>query len=75
MRTAKTLIRLGGAQADLSLRWAHIHFVRFVMSWLICCKLMTLVTVLNMGHLPFYFKMYVITVAVLAILGSWGNSP
>ena len=23
------------AQADLSLRWAHIHFVGFVMSWLI----------------------------------------
>ena len=23
------------AQADLSLRWAHTHFVRFVMSWLI----------------------------------------
>ena len=22
------------AQADLSLRWAHTHFVRFVMSWL-----------------------------------------
>ena len=32
MRTAKTLIRLGGAQADLSLRWAHSHFVVFVMS-------------------------------------------
>ena len=28
MRTAKTLIR------DLSLRWAHSHFVEFVMSWL-----------------------------------------
>ena len=24
------------AQADLSLRWAHTHFVSFVMSWLIC---------------------------------------
>ena len=35
MRTAKALIRLGGAQADLSLRWAHIHFVGFVMSRLI----------------------------------------
>ena len=38
MRTAKTLIRLGGwadAQADLSLCWAHTHFVGFVMSWLI----------------------------------------
>ena len=47
-RTAKTLIRLGGcpaktqislggcdAQADLSLRWAHTHFVDFVISWLI----------------------------------------
>ena len=44
MRTAKTLIRLGGcslwsdwadAQADLSLRWAHSHLVGFVMSRLI----------------------------------------
>ena len=26
------------AQADLSLRWAHSHFVGFVMSWLIYCK-------------------------------------
>ena len=48
MRTAKTLIRLGGclavinvaqyeaktadAQADLSLRWAHTHCVGFVVS-------------------------------------------
>ena len=24
------------AQADLSLRWAHTHFVGFVMSWLMC---------------------------------------
>ena len=31
MRTAKALIRLGG---DLSLHWAHSHFVGFVMSWL-----------------------------------------
>ena len=29
MRTAKTLIRLGGAQADLSLRWAHMPFCWF----------------------------------------------
>ena len=43
MRTTKTLIRLGGcpgsdwadAQADLSLRWAHTHFVGFVMPRLI----------------------------------------
>ena len=27
MRTAKTLIRLGDAQSDLSLRWAHSQFV------------------------------------------------
>ena len=26
------------AQADLSLRWAHTHFVGIVMSWLICIK-------------------------------------
>ena len=32
MRTAKTLIRLGGCPADLSLRWAHTHFVGFDMS-------------------------------------------
>ena len=35
MRTAKTLIRLADAQADLSLPWAHSHFVGFVMSRLI----------------------------------------
>ena len=35
-RTVKTLIRLGGAQADLSLRWAHTYFVGSVMSWLRC---------------------------------------
>ena len=29
MQTAKTLIRLGGAQVDLSLRWAYTHFVGF----------------------------------------------
>ena len=34
MRTAKTLIRLADAQADLSLSWAHTHFVGFVVSWL-----------------------------------------
>ena len=26
MQTAKTLIRLGGCQADLSLRWARMPF-------------------------------------------------
>ena len=36
MRTAKTLIRLADAQADLSLRCTHIHFVGFVMRRLIC---------------------------------------
>ena len=35
MRTAKTLIRLGDAQADLSLHLAYSHFVGFVMSRLI----------------------------------------
>ena len=35
MRTAKTDQTLADAQADLSLRWAHSHFVGFVMSWLI----------------------------------------
>ena len=29
MRTAKSLITLANAQADLSLRWAHSHFVGF----------------------------------------------
>ena len=33
----KTLIRLGGCpEADLSLRWAHSHFISFVMRRLIC---------------------------------------
>ena len=31
MRTAKTLTRLADAQADIRLRWAHSHFVGFVM--------------------------------------------
>ena len=39
MRTAKTLIRLD-AKADLSLRWAHTHFVGFLMSWLISILLL-----------------------------------
>ena len=39
--TAKTLIRLGEAQADLTLRWAHNHIVGFVMLWLIFVKKMT----------------------------------
>ena len=31
------------AQADLSLRWAHTHFIGFVMSWLMCLwRLITL---------------------------------
>ena len=30
------LIDWADAQADLSLRWAHSHFVGFVMSRLIC---------------------------------------
>ena len=34
VRPAKTQISLG-TQADLSLRWAHTHFVGFVMRWLI----------------------------------------
>ena len=29
MRTAKTLIRLGDVQADLSLRWVHMSFCWF----------------------------------------------
>ena len=29
------------AQADLNLRWAHSHFVGFVMSWLICFCFLT----------------------------------
>ena len=31
-RLAKSLIRLGDAQADLSLRWTHNHIVGFVVS-------------------------------------------
>ena len=52
MRTAKTLIRLGGcpgsdwvdAQADLSLHWAHTHFVGLVMSWLKILTIHMLIT-------------------------------
>ena len=32
---AKTLIRLGGCPGWSEFRWAHSHFVGFVMSWLI----------------------------------------
>ena len=41
MRTAKTLIRLGGCQADLSLRWAHSHIVGFVVRRLKCFRLVS----------------------------------
>ena len=34
LSTRWRLIRLGRCQADLSLHWAHSHFVGFVMSWL-----------------------------------------
>ena len=34
MRTAKSLSDWADAQADLSVRWTHIHFVGFVMRWL-----------------------------------------
>ena len=53
MRTAKTLIRLGGCQADLSLRWAHTHFVGSDMRRLRChafskCD--------NLAEKPFYYR-------------------
>ena len=35
----RRLIRLGGSQADLSRRWAHSHFVGFVMRQPICYML------------------------------------
>ena len=33
------------AQADLSLRWAHSHFVGFVMRWLNLCKMIDACTI------------------------------
>ena len=39
------------AQADLSLRWAHTHFVGLVMSWLKCCILFSL-EILNYRNDP-----------------------
>ena len=42
MRTAKTLIRLGDAQADLSLPWAHTNLLVFFMHWLICVDFLSL---------------------------------
>ena len=33
-------MRTVDAQADLSLRWAHTHFVGFVMSWVILAVLL-----------------------------------
>ena len=35
MRTAKLRSDWADAQADLNLRWAHMHFVGFVITWLI----------------------------------------
>ena len=37
------------SQADLSLRWAHSHFVGFVMRWLICVPLATLRHMTNLS--------------------------
>ena len=50
MQTAKTLI--ADAQADLSLRWAHTHFVGFVMRRLI---LWSVIILLKSSHL-FYAR-------------------
>ena len=65
--TAKTLIRLD-AQADLSLRWAHSHFVGFVMRWLLCimfgCYSTTLSLLLydsvmvTLQHYHCFYKVY-----------------
>ena len=40
----------GDAQADLSLRWAHTHFVGFVMSWLICAIMVLIVKYCTGGY-------------------------
>ena len=45
MWTAKTLSRLGDALADLSLHWAHSHFVGLVMSRLKFSNLHAVLTV------------------------------
>ena len=64
MWTAKTLIRLGRCEADLSLRWAHTHFVGFVMRRLIYffrsesvdLRMMSIkVIMLQLGLTAFYF--------------------
>ena len=64
-RTAKTLIRRADAQADLSLRWAHSHFVGFVMSWLLCCrphfpfKPFSILSVINIAPLFWFFFLFI----------------
>ena len=40
------------AQADLSLRWAHTHFVGFVMRWLICYFSLDRIHVLREHRFP-----------------------
>ena len=40
-RTAKTLIGLGGCPGRSEFRWAHSHFVDFVMRRLIICLTVT----------------------------------
>ena len=42
------------AQTKLSLRYAHTHFVGFVMSWLIC-HVGALLTVIQWEHLKMLF--------------------
>ena len=70
MWIARTLIRLGrclaDAQADLSLRWVHTHFVGFVMKRLICydknlkiaSKMHVLEVLWMLGYLAFCWLLY-----------------
>ena len=57
MWTAKTLSDWADAQADLSLRWAHNHFVGFVMLQLIlklwCAGRLSCMTKTIMNHYTF----------------------
>ena len=78
MWTAKTLTRLGGWQAEMSLRWAHIYFVGFVMRRLIYffrsesveLRIMMSIKVimLQLGLTAFYFLRLLIQFII------WGNN-
>ena len=62
------------AQADLSLRWAHSHFVGFVMSWLTCpCHSEADVQRCQNGRMPRLIWVFAGRTAILLVLSCRGS--